>query len=109
MTAEARLQTEMMTWLGVVAPWLIAIHIPNGGSRHIREARKLKDMGVTAGVPDLALLWQVGIGRSCEAHLTVRASQGWRPCEESEYGLSDGWHARLRRRSPDSFFSVPLP
>ena len=36
------------------------------------------------------------------------ASQGWRAFEEVEDGLPDGRHARLWRRSPDSFFSVPL-
>lgn len=30
-------------------------HIPNGGSRHIAEASKLKAMGVKSGVPDIHL------------------------------------------------------
>lgn len=30
-------------------------HIPNGGSRHVLEAKKLKRMGVMAGMPDLFL------------------------------------------------------
>ena len=30
-------------------------HVPNGGSRHIAEATKLRDMGTRAGVPDLLL------------------------------------------------------
>jgi hypothetical protein len=30
-------------------------HIPNGGSRNVREGAKLKRMGVLAGVPDLHL------------------------------------------------------
>lgn len=33
--------------------WLF--HIPNGGSRHLLEAVKLKAMGVKPGVPDLML------------------------------------------------------
>ena len=33
--------------------WLF--HIPNGGSRHIAEASKLKAMGVKRGVPDIFL------------------------------------------------------
>src|ERR1019366_1733462 len=33
--------------------WLF--HIPNGGSRHIAEASKLKAMGVKSGVPDICL------------------------------------------------------
>lgn len=33
--------------------WLF--HIPNGGSRHIAEASKLKAIGVKSGVPDIFL------------------------------------------------------
>ena len=57
---------------------------------------------------ELALLWQFRFGGVGEEFLTVRASLGWRPCEEVEDGLPDGRHARLWRRSPNSFFSVPL-
>lgn len=35
-------------------------HIPNGGYRHIREAVKLKRMGVKAGVSDLFLAYPSG-------------------------------------------------
>jgi hypothetical protein len=56
----------------------------------------------------LALLWQFGLARFGEECLTVGASLGRRPCEEIEDGLPDGRHARLWRRSADSFFSVPL-
>lgn len=33
------------------------IHIPNGGYHHPREAKKLKKMGVKAGVSDLLLAY----------------------------------------------------
>ena len=56
----------------------------------------------------LALLWQFGFDGVGEEFLAVGASPGWRPCEEVEDGLPDGRHARLWRRSPDFFFSVPL-
>ncbi len=56
----------------------------------------------------LALLWQFRFAGVGEAFLTVRASPGWRPCEEVEDSLPDGRHARLWRWSPDSFFSAPL-
>jgi len=56
----------------------------------------------------LALLWQFWLCGFCEEHLTVRASQGWRLFEEIEDRLPDGRHARLWRRSCDSFFSVSL-
>ena len=57
----------------------------------------------------LALLWQVGIEGRGQQSLAVRTSGGWRSCEEIEDGLPNRRHARLRRRAPDSFFSVPLP
>src|ERR1017187_6543555 len=56
----------------------------------------------------LALLWHFLFDVFSEEHLTMRASQGWRPCEEVEDRLPDGRHAWLWRRSCDSFFSVPL-
>ncbi len=56
----------------------------------------------------LALPWQFSFTGTDEEFLTVRASPWWRPCKEVEDGLPDGWHTRLRRRAPDSFFSVPL-
>jgi hypothetical protein len=56
----------------------------------------------------LALLWQFSFDGVGEEFLAGGASPGWRPCEEVEDGLPDGRHARLWRRSPDSFFSVPL-
>ena len=64
-------------------------------------------MAIVGGL-NLALLWQSRSGGVDEGFLTVRASPGWGPCEEVEYGLPDGRHARLWRRSPVSFFSVPL-
>ncbi|MBU6382648.1 MAG: VRR-NUC domain-containing protein [Proteobacteria bacterium] len=33
----------------------LLLHVPNGGSRHIAEASKLRRLGVRAGVPDLLL------------------------------------------------------
>jgi transposase len=63
---------------------------------------------INQGVLSLALLWQFGFDGVGDEFLAVGASLGWRPCEEVEDGLPDGRHARLWRRSPDSFFSVPL-
>jgi len=57
--------------------------------------------------PDLALLWQFRLSGVDQDFFTVRASPGWRPREDVEDGLPDGRHARLWRRSADSFFSVP--
>jgi len=35
----------------------LLFHIPNGGSRHILEAYKMKKMGVLAGIPDVFLAY----------------------------------------------------
>jgi len=56
----------------------------------------------------LALLWQIRFGWVDEEFLTVWASLRSRLSKEVEDGLPDRRHARLWRRSPDSFFSVPL-
>ena len=56
----------------------------------------------------LALLWQISLAGFGEQFLTMRTSLGWRPSEEVKDGLPDGRHARLWRRTSDSFFSVPL-
>lgn len=33
----------------------LLFHVPNGGSRHILEAKKLRQLGVKSGVPDLCM------------------------------------------------------
>ncbi len=35
----------------------VFFHPPNGGSRNLLEAKKLKRMGTMPGVPDLFILW----------------------------------------------------
>ncbi len=55
----------------------------------------------------LALLWHFRLCDICEEDVTVRTSSGCLSFEEIEDGLPDGRHARLWRRSRDSFFSVP--
>nr|WP_292492102.1 hypothetical protein [Mesorhizobium sp.] len=49
----------------------------------------------------------LGLTASASSFSQMRTSAGWRPREEVENGLSNSWHARLWRWSPD-FFSVPL-
>lgn len=58
---EDQEQITVMSWAhrvkfkdGRLSDYLF--HIPNGGSRNIIEATKLKKMGVKAGVPDLQLI-----------------------------------------------------
>lgn len=55
---ESDLQTACVRWFRLqypsLAPCLFAV--PNGGSRNLREAARMKGEGVTAGVADLILL-----------------------------------------------------
>lgn len=49
---------RFVRWLrefGAIFPELLFNHCPNGGLRDIREAGKLKAMGVSAGVPDIQI------------------------------------------------------
>lgn len=39
-----------------LAPNVVYFHVPNGGERDLREAKRLKQSGVKAGVPDLVFL-----------------------------------------------------
>ena len=59
--SEGSQQKALMAWAAMNTPtypqlkWLV--HIPNGGTRNLREAVELKAQGVKAGVPDLALFY----------------------------------------------------
>lgn len=56
---EASEQVKLFNWLAFMRcryPDLdMMYHIPNGGSRNLKEAANLKRQGVRAGVPDLCL------------------------------------------------------
>ena len=54
--AEARTQAAIVEWIRLVAPDLIAFHVPNGGLRTKAEAARMKWVGVLAGVPDIVVL-----------------------------------------------------
>ena len=54
--AEARVQAAIVEWIRLVAPELIAFHVPNGGLRTKAEAARMKWVGVLAGVPDVVVL-----------------------------------------------------
>lgn len=49
-------------------------HIPNGGSRHILEAKKLKLMGVKAGMPDYHL--PVARGKFHGCYIEIKRKDG---------------------------------
>lgn len=55
---ESDLQTACVRWFRLQYPSLALslFAVPNGGSRNLREAARMKGEGVTAGVADLILL-----------------------------------------------------
>ncbi len=57
---ESTLQTACVRWFRYQYPNLIIYAVPNGGSRNIREAQRLKSEGVLAGVADLVVLLPQG-------------------------------------------------
>jgi VRR-NUC domain len=54
----------------------IFYHIPNGGSRHVVEAKKLKRMGVKKGTPDYHLPIPRGQYASC--YIEMKRQEGGR-------------------------------
>lgn len=67
--SEWDLQAALVGWLDgwpdrsgkpkyqpALAPGVVYFHVPNGGQRDLREAKRLKQSGVKAGVPDLMFL-----------------------------------------------------
>ena len=53
---ESTLQTFCVKWFRYQYPHLVIYAVPNGGSRNVREAQRLKAEGVLAGVADLNVL-----------------------------------------------------
>ena len=52
---EDALQVACMSYMRLVHSDVLAIHVPNGGKRNAREAKKLKRMGVVAGACDVLI------------------------------------------------------
>ena len=57
---ESSLQTQCVKWFRYQYPHLVIYAVPNGGSRNVREAQRLKSEGVLAGVADLTILLPQG-------------------------------------------------
>lgn len=62
--SEGSQQKALMVWVALNIPKYPQLkylfHIPNGGTRNLREAVELKAQGVKAGVPDLFLPYAAG-------------------------------------------------
>jgi hypothetical protein len=58
--SESEIQTAIVIAIRRRCPGVFVAHVPNGGSRHKREAMNLKREGVVAGVPDLLIIGPTG-------------------------------------------------
>ena len=58
---EARLQFAVARFLGVACPDLLWSHFPAGEDRNAIVGRKLKDMGLKRGWPDIILCLPSGV------------------------------------------------
>ena len=69
---EELLQRSVMQYLIVaLPPDAVAFAVPNGGLRSPREAARMKGMGVTAGIPDIAIVF-----RSRALFIELKGSRG---------------------------------
>lgn len=68
---ESALQRDVVRYLAAAQPRCIWFHVPNGGSRDIREASIFKGLGVRAGVADLVFL-----GSGGAACIELKAGKG---------------------------------
>ena len=55
---EQQLQASVVKFIRTACPDITVVAIPNGGFRRPIEAMMMKAGGVSAGVPDLMLLWK---------------------------------------------------
>src|ERR1700677_3466914 len=88
-----------------------AMTMPPAPKPRVNTSDAMKTIAAPAKdqIHGLALLWQIGRGSFVEEFGAVGTSPARRAHEEVKDGLPDGRQARLWRRSPDSFFSVPRP
>lgn len=69
---EHRLQVACLEWLRMAYPNVLCYAIPNGGQRNEIEGKRLKDEGVTAGIPDL----HIPLPRGAYASLYIEMKDG---------------------------------
>ena len=103
--SEDELQAAVVEALRLQFPRAVVAAIPNGGSRHPGEARKLKRTGVLAGVPDIVVA--LPTGRVCWLELKT----GRNSTSEAQNTIlgrleSLGHHVRVCREVSDALAFV---
>ena len=105
--SESAAQACLMTWAQFQAnllPGIDLLHaIPNGGHRHIAVARKMKQEGVRAGVPDLGL--PVARGGHHGLYSEMKAEHK-RPVKGGAGGVDPAQEVWIRRLNEEGFLAV---
>ena len=87
---EAQEQRSLFQWVAYNRrkwPELALLHhIPNGGSRDLREAHNLKEQGVKRGVPDMCL--PVPRGGWHGLYIELKRQKGGRVSDEQRWWLA---------------------
>lgn len=60
--SELERQTAFLGLLRICAPTVMVWAVPNGHNRGLKDRVKAKKEGLKAGVPDLTLCWNHGVG-----------------------------------------------
>lgn len=70
---EDQLQAQCYQWAYNTYPKIrgLIFSVPNGGTRNILEAQKLKATGLTPGIPDMVLVWPKLIGFEFKTEISV--------------------------------------
>jgi hypothetical protein len=95
-TIQRHLMNACSAFSGQVPELQWIFHVPNGGTRHVREAAKFKSMGVKAGVPDLIL----PVARSKYHGLALELKAGKNKATELQlqwhaFMKSEGWYVAI--------------
>ena len=80
LTKEDRLQNQVMAYLRIKYPKILAIHVPNEGRRSPFERYKFKYLGGKSGVPDILVFHQ----NDFKAGLAIELKVGYNKPTENQ-------------------------
>lgn len=71
--SEDQLQAKCYQWVYNNYPQIrgLFFSVPNGGTRNVIEAQKMKSTGLTPGIPDMVLVWPTVVGFEFKTEIGV--------------------------------------
>lgn len=90
-------QIAFIQWFRIKYPKIMIAASANGGYRRLLEAKKLKEMGVSAGFPDLTIPYPKGIyhGLYIEMKKKDRGKLSWPQIDWLNYLRKQGYKAEV--------------